>query len=184
MNTYEKNKYEYMFNLVFNPQKIADALWIAPEDVITYLTDGRVAAKFAEIWVSNLYGLNLATNSNEKGSDAFLPTDVPMLGNDTLSASVKTLTKSGIKFQMSKFVGSGRTCTKDDLLNSILEAYLMAVVDIIDFPNVLVTVVKQKTLVKAVINGNLTLTGWNREKYYLHSFGRDLNDIYFKEMPV
>jgi len=91
--------------LEFDPAAIANALKITPEQAIGALQDGRGAWPFSEIWGERLYEFIKHSNTNQPASDGAVA--LSQLGD--MNVSVKALTRGGVKFQQSKFVGYGRS---------------------------------------------------------------------------
>ena len=85
-------------------EEIARALRISTEDAIEKFKDPRVASWFAEIWGETLFGYRRHASSNHPGSDAAL--SLGPIGR--FDISVRCFNKGNIKFQKSKFIGSGR----------------------------------------------------------------------------
>lgn len=99
----------------FCAEEIAAALKLTPEDVISKFRDPRITSWFAEIWGERLFGYKRHLSSNHPGSDGALA-----LGNiGRFDISVRCFNTNGIKFQKSKFVGSGRSATPEDLIESV-----------------------------------------------------------------
>lgn len=161
------------FKIVFDPQRIADALWIRRSQAEKEFKDGRVVSRFSEYWTEKLYGFKKSDNSNTAMYDGYILN--PLLGK--IYVSVRSLTKAGIKFQQSKFIGSGRKCSKQDLLESMSGIDFEIVVDITDFPCVMISVVAAEKLTNMIRNGGLTPSGLNRSNYYKKMFHTTVNSI-------
>lgn len=140
---------------------MARALRISADAVTKEFRDGRVASRFAEHWVAELYAVNKVANANEAGYDAVLEGPV-----GDWRVSVKSLTKSGVKFQHSRYIGSGRSCSAADLEESIRDVDFVIVVDIREFPVVRTIPVAQETLLRLVDEGLLRPTGLSPEQFY------------------
>lgn len=166
---------EYLpnFKVILDTAKLADALWISEEDVVREFSDGRVTSRFGEIWAGKLYQFKKCENTNESGFDGLI--EHPLI--DRVRIGVRSLTKSGIRFQMSKFIGSGRTCTLDNLRESIAVMDFEIVMDIVDCPIIHVLPVKATDLMALVDSGNLTQKGLNRSSFYKKVFGVDVTAI-------
>lgn len=81
--------------------------------------------------------------------------------------SIKTAGLGAIKFQMSAYVGSGRGCTKKDLLYS-LNAVDYFIIARIMYPNIgeaTFWLIPSKKLIQEVNSGNLTPNGWSFKKF-------------------
>jgi hypothetical protein len=166
------------FKIVFDPQIIADALWINYDQAEKEFKDGRVVSRFSEYWTEKLYGFKKSSNTNTAMYDGYITN--PLLGK--LYISVRSLTKSGIRFQQSKFIGSGRHCNRDDLINSISNIDFEIVVDIVDFPCVMLSVVSAGNLLEKIKSGRITPSGLNRIKYYKELFNTTFNKMDVKKI--
>src|SRR4051794_35426568 len=93
--------------------EIAEALRLSPEEVVAKFRDPRVTSWFAEIWGERLFGYKAHLNSNHPGSDASV--GLGALGR--FDISVRCFNGSSIKFQKSKYIGSGRSASMDDLIS-------------------------------------------------------------------
>lgn len=176
-----------MYKIIFNSKALALCLGMsddeestAEEKINTVFSDGRTASKFSEHWGAPLYGYDVATNNNEKASDGVMVNKKK--GSPPPRISVKTLTKHGVKFQQSKYIGIGRTCTKNDLLTSLSYNYITYVMDVMDFPYVYSTYVLHEQLVECVVYDKLTFGGWNRNQYYNNVFDKPFEELIFKEI--
>ena len=118
-------------HLKLDVNNLAKSLGISEEAVVKEFTDGRVISRFAEHWAARLYNFDKAVNSNQKGYDGVFIT--PLVN---LRIGVRSLTKSGIKFQDSKYIGSGRNCNTENLIESVNSFDVEIVVDIIEFPDI------------------------------------------------
>ncbi|HZO97033.1 MAG TPA: hypothetical protein VFB42_06640 [Gaiellaceae bacterium] len=141
--------------------EVAHALWVDEDAALKELADGRVSSRWAEHWGARVGNILKSTNSNEPGYDlSAVVSDMP------IRVSNKCLTKSGVKFQDSRFVGSGRNCTLDDLKQSLDDNDLVQVVDITEVPKIRLVTVRARDLREEADSGNLTPSGWKREKFY------------------
>jgi hypothetical protein len=148
--------------IVFDLTAIADALKITEEDATSALRDGRGAWPFSEIWGERLYEFIKHNNSNAPFSDGAVA-----LGQlRDASISVKALTRGGVKFQQSKYVGYGRGTDKSGLIDSIEASDRVVVVDITDFPIVRFAPVDSTRLVSAAHTNRLTVSGWSKRQFY------------------
>lgn len=150
------------FKLVFDPERIATALWITTPQALKEFQDGRVVSRFSEYWTEKLYGFKKSDNTNTAMYDGIISN--PLIGD--MFISVRSLTKTGIKFQQSKFIGSGRSCSISDLKSSLISIDFEIVVDIIDFPTVILSVVSSDRLLQLVDAGKVTPSGLKRDQYY------------------
>jgi len=149
-------------SFTFDAAAIAAALNISTEIVQKEFRDARVTSRFSEHWGAKLYDFAKHLNTNRAGTDGAV--DVGELG--AMEVSVKCLTRGGVKFQKSKYVGSGRKCTPADLLTSLAETSKVLVVDIRDFPTVCFVPVDTKDLMAAASAGLLTPSGWSDSKFF------------------
>lgn len=145
-----------------DPEKIGRALVIAPATAIQEFQDARVASRFAEHWAAALFGYLKHKDTNAPGSDgtayfgAFGPHKV----------SHKCLSKAGVKFQRSSFVGSGRECTKEDLIQSIAEVDYFCICDIRSFPELKMLSIKTRLVRRWIDDGKLTPSGLSPRRFY------------------
>jgi hypothetical protein len=135
--------------------EIGKALRLAPEDVIAKFQDPRVTSWFAEIWGERLFGYKKHISSNHPGSDARI--ELGDMGR--FDISVRCFMRNTIKFQKSKFIGSGRSATADDLIESIESVERVVVTDLRAFPLLRFIPLDSKVLLKLVRLGKLTPSG-------------------------
>jgi hypothetical protein len=153
----------------FDVEAIAAALKLEPAQIAAAFRDGRGAWPFSELWGERLFEFVKHSNTNEPSSDGAVALE--QLRN--VNVSVKALSKAGVKFQQSKFVGFGRKTTKDDLIASVEACDRVIVVDIADFPSVRFIPLDGTRLVSAVHQGRLTANGWSRAQ-----LGKWLSETY------
>lgn len=139
----------------FSADEIGKALRLAPEDVIAKFQDPRVTSWFAEIWGERLFGYKKHISSNHPGSDARI--ELGDMGR--FDISVRCFMRNTIKFQKSKFIGSGRSATADDLIESIESVERVVVTDLRAFPLLRFIPLDSKVLLKLVRLGKLTPSG-------------------------
>jgi hypothetical protein len=144
----------------FDVEAIASALRLTPDQVIAALSDGRGAWPFSEFWGERLYEFVKHSNTNEPSSEGAVALE--QLRN--VNVSIKALTKAGVKFQQSKFVGSSRSATTADLVASVEACDRVIVVDITAFPSIRFIPIDGTRLVSAVHRGELGLTGWKPQR--------------------
>lgn len=146
----------------FDVTAIASALKISEDQAISALRDGRGAWPFSEIWGEKLYEFIKHSNSNMPFSDGAVA-----LGQlRDANISVKALTRGGVKFQQSKYVGYGRGTDKSGLVASIEASDRVVLVDITDFPVVRFIPIDSTRLVSAAHTERLTVSGWSKAKLY------------------
>src|ERR1700712_4493672 len=95
--------------------EIARALRVSAADALEKFKDPRVGSWFAEIWGETLFGFRRHSSSNYPGSDARLT--LGAIGR--FEISVRCFNRGSIKFQKSKFIGSGRSASPSDLIESV-----------------------------------------------------------------
>ena len=135
---------------------------LKPDQVLKEFTDGRVISRFSEHWAAVLFEFEKSKNTNEKSTDGKIVH--PLLGS--IRIGVRSLTNSGIKFQDSKYIGSGRKCDDEALIESISKIDFEIVVDIIDFPQIYFVPINSKDLMDAFEAGKLTCNGLRRRLFY------------------
>lgn len=140
---------------------LAKALQMPEAQVIECFRDGRVSASFAECWVEKVFRLLLHPNKNHKSSDGFLR----LPDWSRIEVSIRTLTKGGIKFQRSKFMGCGRGCTMQDLKDSIRSTDLWIVVNVKTFPRVWFYPLKCAVLERWMDDGVLKVSGLSYDRF-------------------
>lgn len=146
----------------FDERAISEALKISVDAVKSEFKDGRVASRFSEHWGAKLYSYSKHADTNAPGSDGAF--DAGELGG--IDISVKCLTGAGVKFQKSKYVGSGRSCTQDNLISSLGESSKVIVVDILDFPNIKFIPDDCKALLFCAKKKTLRPNGWKKKQLY------------------
>jgi hypothetical protein len=151
----------------FKAEKIAAALRIDTQQAIAAFQDGRGAWPFSEYWGAKLYEFIKHSNTNKPFSDGA----VALEQLRDVSISVKSLSKRGIKFQQSKYVGFGRGTDKEGLIASLEACDRVIVVDIRDFPTVRFVPIDATRLLSAAHKGDLTLSGW-RPRYFYEWLGK------------
>ena len=142
--------------------QISQALKVTPDDVARKFQDGRITSWFAEIWGERLFSYKAHTNTNYPGSDASI--DIGALGS--FEISVRSLTKSGTKFQKSANIGSGRTATQQDVIEAIASVERVVVVDIRNFPSLTFIPLDSKWLLQHAFNRVITPSGLKPGPFY------------------
>lgn len=164
-----------VWEATFSAADIGQALKVSPDDVIRKFRDGRVASWFAEIWGEQLFRYKTHASSNHPGSDGLI--DLGVIGD--YEVSVRCLTRSGIKFQKSSQMGSGRSATQGDLEAALRSVERVVVVDIRNFPMVFFLSIDSKWLLQLCQEGCLTTAGLSSEGFY-RLLVRDF-DLKFRE---
>jgi hypothetical protein len=170
------------FKKDFDITAIASSLEISTDAVLKEFKDGRVISRFTEHWCAELYNFVKNDSSDAEGFDGFIPS-TGGLGNQKIA--VRTLTARGIKFQQSKYIGSGRQCTQDNLIESLQKADYELVVDCTDFPIVLFIPIKTSDLIiLAMKDGKkgvkiLNPRGLSASDFYMTFFGQPKYKITF-----
>ncbi len=135
--------------------EIASALRVSSSDALRKFRDSRVTSWFAEIWGEKLFSYRTHANSNHPGSDGAIS-----LGNiGRFDISVRCFYCGNIKFQKSKFIGSGRSATKDDLISSIESVERVVLVDLRAFPKLRFIPLDSKPLLRLAYGGKLSPGG-------------------------
>jgi hypothetical protein len=158
--------------------EIARSLRISTVDAAEKFKDPRVASWFAEIWGETLFGYKRYANSNNPGSDAKLALGV--IGR--FEISVRCFNAGNIRFQKSKFIGSNRKGTIEDLIQSVEEVERVVLVDLRRFPTLSFYPIDSKAVLKLIRIGKLTLNGmtprrfdaWSSEEFDLQPHEIDL----------
>lgn len=141
--------------------EIARALRVAPDDAAEKFRDPRVASWFAEIWGETLFGFRRHVSSNYPGSDARLT--LGPIGR--FEISVRCFNRGAIKFQKSKFIGSGRKATQDDLIQSVEEVECIVLVDLRCFPALSFYPIDSKSVLRLIRTGQLTTAGMTPRRF-------------------
>jgi hypothetical protein len=137
------------------------ALGLGPDEVLKKFSDPRVTSWFAEIWGERLFRYKAHLSSNHPGSDARV--ELGALGR--FDISVRCFNRNTIKFQKSKFIGSGRSATLDDLIESIESVERIVVVDLRRCPKLRFVPLDSKPLLRLVRLGRLTPTGISPSRF-------------------
>jgi hypothetical protein len=160
--------------------EIARGLRIAPDDAVEKFRDPRVASWFAEIWGETLFGYRRHASSNYPGSDARL--SLGPIGR--FEISVRCFNKGNIKFQKSKFIGSGRSATAEDLVRSVEEVECIVLVDLRRFPTLSFYPIDSKSVLRLIRTGQLTTGGMTPRRldaWLEETFALDYRQI---ELPL
>lgn len=150
-----------IYEFKIDTARIAEALYVPEALVVEAFGDGRVASRWSEHWGARVADLHKAQNTNNAGFD--LSTRV---SSADISVSSKCLSHAGVKFQESKYQGSGRTCTVDDLLDSLEKVELFQITDITLIPTVRIMTVHSRFLREEVRERRLGPTGWKANSFY------------------
>jgi hypothetical protein len=141
--------------------EIARALRISSADALEKFRDPRVSSWFAEIWGETLFGFKRYPSSNNPGSDAKL--SLGAIGR--FEISVRSFNKGNIRFQKSKFIGSSRRGTMEDLIRSVEEVERIVLVDLRQFPVVVFYPVDSKAILRVIRQGGLSLSGMSPKRF-------------------
>lgn len=141
--------------------ELSRALRIAPDDAIAKFRDPRVTSWFAEIWGERLFGYKKHISSNHPGSDAAI--NLGTMGR--FDIGVRCFYGSTIKFQKSKFIGSGRSATPEDLIASIESVERYVLVDLRNFPAMRFVPLDSKALLRLIRQGKLTVSGISPKRF-------------------
>jgi hypothetical protein len=143
------------YSITIDAAALAGALQITEEQTIAAFRDGRVSSRFAEYWAASMFGLVLYENKNHRSSDGYYQ----LPDRSKIEVSIRTLTARGIKFQDSKFMGGGRSCSLDDLKASIRRTDQWRIINVANFPIVEGYAVKCSVLEHWIDAGELTPSG-------------------------
>ncbi len=150
-----------IFEFELDIKKVADALFVPESLALESLGDGRVTSRWGEHWGAELGRLDKAQNTNQEGFD--LSTQV---SSAQIAVSSKCLSKSRVKFQESKFQGTGRKGSVASLLVSLDKVELFHVIDISQMPRVRIVTVHSRYLRAEVNAGRLKPYGWSPKRFY------------------
>lgn len=165
---------------ILDETKIALALGLKPEQVLKEFKDARVISRFSEYWAGRLYEYKKIENSNNESYDGII--EIRLLGH--IHVSIKCLTQSGIKFQQSKYVGSGRTCDTKKLLASFKNVDFVIIIDITEFPVIKFVPITTKVLIQLVNTGLLTCSGYRKDAFYKQVFNSSSNEMIFEKFDL
>ena len=142
-------------------EAISDALRISPDDAVAKFQDARVTSWFAEIWGERLFNYTKHASANQAGSDAAIA-----LGDiGRFDIGVRCFFRNTIKFQKSKFIGSGRSATTDDLIASLEDVERYVIVDLREFPTLNFYPLDTKALLRLVRDGKLSVNGISPSRF-------------------
>ena len=141
--------------------EIASALRITEHDAASKFRDPRITSWFAEIWGEKLFGYTKHASSNHPGSDAA----IHMGAMGRFEISVRCFHEHNIKFQKSKFIGSGRRATTEDLIASIESVEQVVVVDLRRFPFLRFVPLDSKQLLRLIRVGKLSTAGLTPRRF-------------------
>jgi hypothetical protein len=171
-----------IFEARLNIGKIADALCVSEEVALAEMRDARVASRWAEHWGAQVEAMVKSVNTNEPGHDIS-----GQAGSSNILVSNKCLTKNGVRFQDSRFIGSGRHCTVEDVKSSLDAVELVQVVDISQIPLVLITMVHSRYLRAEIHAGRLGCNGWKASAFYgfvERTYDHNIQHITLAGVPV
>ena len=140
---------------------LSAALRVSDRTVMRSFLDGRVVSAWTEEWASALFGFDRSPSSNQAFSDG--GRELGELGS--VQVQVKTLTRGGVKFQQSKYIGSGRNCTQANLEASIEGVDKYCIVDVVEFPLLSFYLIDSKVLLREALLGNITCRGMTRNTF-------------------
>lgn len=140
---------------ILSVDDLSQALHITPDDVVAKFQDARVTSWFAEIWGERLFNYTKHASANHAGSDATIA-----LGDiGRFDIGVRCFFRNTLKFQKSKFIGSGRSATMDDLIASVEDVERYVIVDLRSFPVLDFYPLDTKALLRLIREGKLTTGG-------------------------
>jgi len=146
---------------VVSLEDIANALRISSADALEKFQDPRVASWFAEIWGETLFGFRRHPSSNNPGSDGKMA--LGPIGR--FEISVRCFNRHNIKFQKSKFIGSGRTATSNDLIESVEAVERVVIVDLREFPVLYFYPIDSKDILREIRQDRLTANGLTPRRF-------------------
>ena len=149
------------YTMLLDADSLALALQITKEQTIQAFRDGRVASRFSELWAATMFTLYLYQNKNHPSADGYYT----LPDNSKIEVSIRTLTARGIKFQDSKFIGAGRSCSMTDLKASIRRTDQWIVMDVAGFPKIDGYKVKCAVLEHWIDAGELTPAGLSYSRF-------------------
>jgi hypothetical protein len=155
---------------------ISEALKITPEQVVEKFQDARVTSWFAEIWGERLFNYTKHVSANHPGSDAAIA--LGAIGR--FDIGVRCFFKNTLKFQKSKYIGSGRSATMDDLITSVEDVERYVIVDLRGFPVLSFYPLDSKSLLRLIRQGKLTTSGISPTRFdawVAESFDVTVQDI-------
>jgi hypothetical protein len=144
------------YTMKIDTDTLSESLLISPDECMDAFSDGRVISRFSEYWVCKALGFTKHSNTNHKSSDAHC---------NGFEISIRSLTKNGIRFQDSRFIGAGRTCSRQDLIDSVEATDRWAVCDINDFPYIHIYQLRSMTIRQWVTEGEVTPSGLTPSKF-------------------
>lgn len=138
---------------------IATAFMVPFERLLAVLSNGRAFSPWGEEICQVIGQAVLHAHRDIKGSDG--------ISQNGDLISIKSLTKQGVKIQMSVFTGAGRSCSMDQLRLSARHAQFHLIVDITDLSCLRVSALPQDLLLAWIDAGLLTPSGiGSPEEFY------------------
>lgn len=166
---------------------IANCLGLPFETAIELFSNGRAYSQIGEEHAAVMMGFDLHSHKDVRGTDGFR---VDPATGAKLLVSVKSAAKTNVKFQLSAHTGAGRTCSEQDLLDSISQAATIVVVDVRHLPHVRITEFPAQCAVDWIAAKILSPSGMSAERFYLacgascsaiisgvHDFARELAEL-------
>jgi len=147
------------YHLTLDMAALAKALHLSVAQAMRMFADGRVIAKPAEYWVAAATGVTMSLNGND-AMDAY----VNLPDGDHMHMAIRVLT-SRIRFQRSKRMGAGRSCTLRELRQDIRECDRWAVVDNTGLPDIAIYTFKASLLEGWIDTGELTVGGLSYDDF-------------------
>ena len=129
-------------------------------EVLKEFRDSRLTGRLAEVWGTRLFGYKKHANSNFPGSDASIM--IGPIGHYRIS--VRSFYKR-LQFQQSKFMGKGRKCTQENLLESLEKVEVVVAVDLREFPRLLFYPLNSKWLLRLAREGSLSPSGMTAARF-------------------
>jgi hypothetical protein len=158
--------------------ELSRALRISAEDALAKFRDPRVTSWFAEIWGERLFSYTKHVSSNHPGSDAAI--SLGAIGR--FDIAVRCFNTRTIKLQKSKFIGSGRKATPEDLIVSIETVERYVLVDLRRFPSMRFVPLDSKALLRLIRQGKLTVSGISPKRF--DAWLADVFDVTVKHIDL
>jgi hypothetical protein len=147
-------------SFVIDVAKLAEALEISEQNCISEFRDGRVISRFTELWAAEKFGF-MRYPRNYPGPDGYCM----LADGDKVEIAIRSLTNSGIRFQAAKYIGGNRTCSRDNLTESIRNTDRWLIFDIRNFPVIDIFKIRTSLLEHWIGRGELTARGLKAQKF-------------------
>lgn len=134
-------------------EAMAATMLMTPDMLEERFKDARGAWPFSEIWGERYCAMTAGDYVGQQRGSA-----------------TNALGKGNIHFQRAKYVGSSRKATPEDLISSLRAHRSYVVVDLRNFPEILLVDIPSEDLIGAAEAGALTVNGWSGKAFdkWLH----------------